>query len=175
MDLNLQNKIWWNYIEEDLQELLVASEFLSNVVKSWGGDLPAGKQVFHDYSFVVFPAAKAYEGFLKKIFLDMGFITENDYRGKHFRIGKALNPYLEEKYRSGESVYDKLVKFCGGLPAQAGKELADTLWESWINGRNLIFHWFPEEKKVITFLESQNKIKMIIKAMDMAFSGCIIK
>ena len=29
--------------------------------------MPAGKQVFHDYSFVVFPAAKAYEGFLKNI------------------------------------------------------------------------------------------------------------
>jgi hypothetical protein len=169
MDLDLEKKVWWNYIEEDLQELLVASEFLSNVVKSWGGDMPSGSKVFHDYSFVVFPIAKAYEGFLKKVFLDMGFITEEDYRGKYFRIGKALNPYLEKKYRSGESVYDKLVKFCGG------KDLADTLWEAWINGRNLIFHWFPEEKKAITFLDSQNKIKMIIRAMDMAFKGCNIK
>ncbi len=166
MNLNLQNKIWWDYIEEDLQELLVESEFLSNVVKSWGGDMLGGKQVFHDYSFVVFPAAKAYEGFLKKIFLDMGFIKEEDYRGKHFRIGKALNPFLEKKYRSGESVYDKLVKFCGG------KDLADTLWESWTKGRNLVFHWFPEEKKAITFLEAEEKIKLIINSMDRAFSGC---
>lgn len=168
MDLNLQNKVWWNYIEEDLQELVVASEFLSNVVKSWGGDMPAGKQVFHDYSFVVFPIAKAYEGFLKKIFLDMGFITQEDYSGKRFRIGKALNPYLEDKYRIGESVYDKVVNHCGG------KDLADTLWNAWSQGRNLVFHWFPDEKKAVSFVDATERIKMIINAMDKAFEGCII-
>ncbi len=110
MNLNLEDKIWWSYIEEDLQELLVASEFLANVVKSWGGDLPQGSKVFHDYSFVVFPAAKAYEGFLKKMFLDLGFITNEDYLGKRFRIGKALNPFLEERLRDRESVYDQNCK-----------------------------------------------------------------
>lgn len=168
MNLNLENKVWWEYVEPDLQELLVASEFLSNVVRSWGGDLPAGSKVFHDYSFVVFPAAKAYEGFLKKMFLDLGFITNEDYVGKRFRIGKALNPYLEDKYRKNESVYDKVVKYCGG------KELADELWYAWTNGRNLIFHWFPEEKKAVTFKEAEEKIKMIVDAMDKAFKSCDI-
>ena len=172
MDLKLENKVWWEYVELDLQELLVASEFLANVVRSWGGDMPQGSKVFHDYSFVVFPAAKAYEGFLKKIFLDLGFITNEDYVGKRFRIGKALNPYLEDKYRQNESVYDKVVKYCGDLPAQAGKDLADELWNAWTNGRNLIFHWFPEEKKAINFPEAEEKIKMIVDAMDKAFVGC---
>ena len=168
MDLKLENKIWWSYIEEDLQELLVASEFLANTVKSWGGDLPAGRQVFHDYSFVVFPAAKAYEGFLKKMFFDLGFITEEDYRGKRFRIGKALNPFLEKDIRGRESVYDKLVKYCGG------QELADKLWEAWTSGRNLVFHWFPDEKKAVSFKEADEKINLIVDAMDLAFRGCII-
>ncbi|KKP47253.1 MAG: hypothetical protein UR39_C0005G0066 [Candidatus Woesebacteria bacterium GW2011_GWA1_33_30] len=168
MDLKLENKIWWSYIQEDLQELLVASEFLANTVKSWGGDLPAGSRVFHDYSFVVFPTAKAYEGFLKKMFFDLGFITEEDYRGKRFRIGKALNPFLEKNLRNRESVYDKLVKYCNG------KELADKLWEAWTSGRNLIFHWFPEEKKAVSFKEAEEKINLIINAMDLAFRGCII-
>lgn len=169
MDLKLENKIWWGYIEEDLQELLVATEFLVNTVKSWGGDMPHGSRVFHDYSFVVFPIAKAYEGFLKKMFLDLGFITEEDYKGKRFRIGKALNPFLEKDLRGRESVYDKIVKYCGG------KELADKLWEAWTNGRNLVFHWFPEEKRVVDFNEAQGKIKLIIEAMDMAFRECTIK
>lgn len=168
MDLNLVNKVWWDYIEEDLQELLVASEFLTNVVKSWGGDMPQGSKVFHDYSFIVFPAAKAYEGFLKKMFLNLGFITNEDYVGKRFRIGKALNPFLEERLRDRESVYDRIVKYCGG------KELADTLWEAWTNGRNLVFHWFPEDKKAVSFKEAEEKIKLIINAMDMAFEGCKI-
>lgn len=168
MDLNLEKKLWWHYIEEDLQELLVASEFLTNVVRSWGGDLPQGRKVFHDYSFIVFPAAKAYEGYLKKVFLDMGFITPEDYHGKHFRIGKALNPFLEKRYRNNESVYDKIVTHCGG------KELADTLWEAWTNGRNIVFHWFPDEKKAVSFEEAEGKIKQIVNAMDKAFEGCKI-
>lgn len=168
MDLNLEKKLWWHYIEEDLQELLVASEFLTNVVRSWGGDLPSGSKVFHDYSFIVFPAAKAYEGYLKKIFFDMGFITNEDYHGKRFRIGKALNPFLEKKYRQSESVYDKIVSHCGG------KELADTLWEAWTNGRNIVFHWFPDEKRAVPFEEAENKIKQIVEAMDKAFEGCKI-
>jgi len=168
MDLNLENKVWWGYIEEDLQELLVASEFLANVVKSWGGDLPQGSKVFHDFSFVVFPAAKAYEGFLKKMFLDLGFIANEDYSGKRFRIGKALNPFLEKRLRDRESVYDKIVKYCGG------KELADLLWDAWTNGRNLVFHWFPEEKRAISFKDADEKIRLIIRAMDMAFEGCKI-
>lgn len=175
MNLDLEKKVWWEYIEADLQELLVASEFLVNVVKSWGGDLPAGRQVFHDYSFVVFPAAKAYEGFLKKMFLDLGFISKEDYLGKRFRIGKALNPFLEKKYRNNESVYDKLVNYCNGLPAgRQGQELADTLWDAWTNGRNLVFHWFPDEKKAINFTEAEQKIHLIINAMDKAFVGCDI-
>lgn len=166
MDLNLENKVWWTYIEEDLQELLVASEFLANVVRSWGGDMPQGKKVFHDYSFVVFPAAKAYEGFLKKIFLDLGFITAEDYHGKRFRIGKALNPFLEKKYRQNESVYDKLVSHCGG------KELADDLWNTWTLCRNSVFHWFPDEKKAFSFDEAKEKVEMIVNSMDKSFEGC---
>lgn len=168
MDLNLEKKLWWHYIEEDLQELLVASEFLTNVVRSWGGDLPSGSKVFHDYSFIVFPAAKAYEGYLKKVFFDMGFITDEDYHGKRFRIGKALNPFLDKKYRENESVYDKIVSHCGG------KELADTLWDAWTNGRNVVFHWFPDEKRAVSFNEAEEKIKQIVVAMDKAFEGCKI-
>lgn len=168
MDLNLEKKLWWHYIEEDLQELLVASEFLTNVVRSWGGDLPSGSKVFHDYSFIVFPAAKAYEGYLKKVFFDMGFITDEDYHGKRFRIGKALNPFLDKRFRESESVYDKIVSHCGG------KELADTLWDAWTNGRNVVFHWFPDEKKAVSFNEAEEKIKQIVEAMDKAFEGCKI-
>lgn len=161
----LQQKVWWNYLGDDLQKLLETSFFLISTVKSWGGDLPGGAKEFDDYAFVVFPAAKAYEGFLKKIFLDMKFITEEDYFGKHFRIGKSLNPSLPKEIR-GEEVYGKLVKYCGN------QDLADNLWETWRVCRNLTFHWFPNEKNAITFTEAVERVNMIFSSIDQAFARC---
>lgn len=165
----LQTKAWWGYLEEDLQELLKESFLLLDILKGLGADLPGGKEKFHDYAFVVFPAAKAYEGFLKKLFLDLKFITEDDYYGKHFRIGKALNPSLPREIRDGRWVYGKIVKFCGG----AG--LGDKLWEAWKLSRNLTFHWFPDEKNAITLPEAEDRINLIIDAIDQAFKECRIK
>jgi hypothetical protein len=163
----LKRRVWWQYLGEDLQRLLITSEFIYGVVESWGADLPGGRKEFHDYSFVVFPAAKAYEGFLKKLFLDLKFITEEDYYGKHFRIGKALNPSLPRQLRR-EGVYDKIVHFC------QEHALADKLWDTWRLSRNLTFHWFPNEKNTITLTEAGERIEMIIKAIDQAFDECKI-
>lgn len=165
----LDKKPWWGYLEEDLQELLKESFLLIEIMKGMGADLPAGRQVFHDYSFVVFPAAKAYEGFLKKLFWDLKFIAPDDYYGKHFRIGKALNPSLPKELRDERWVYGKIVKFCGG------KGLGDKLWETWKLSRNLIFHWFPNEKNAITLSEAGDRINLVTTAIDQAFKECRIK
>lgn len=164
---NLDEKPWWSYIEGDLQELLDEAHLLLKTLVGMGADLPGGKREFHDYSFVVFPAAKAYEGFLKKLFLDLGFITEEDYNGKHFRIGKALNPSLEKEIRR-LGVYDKIVKYC------QGHELADRLWQTWKISRNLTFHWFPNEKNAISLKEAEDRILMIVEAIDQSFKECQI-
>jgi polyphosphate kinase 2 (PPK2 family) len=161
MDLSLRGRSWWDYVEDDIRELLTEAQMLITKVEEW-------KEKFHDYAFVVFPAAKAYEGFLKKLFFDRGFITQEDYLGKRFRIGKALNPSLEKELRGRESVYDKIVDFC------QGKELADTLWETWKMSRNLLFHWFPKEKNAIDFTEAKERVLMILTAMDAAFKECKI-
>jgi hypothetical protein len=163
----LEKRPWWNYLEGDLQRLLTTSYFLLDVVKSWGADLPGGKKELHDFSFIVFPAAKAYEGFLKKLFLDLKFITEEDYYGKHFRIGKSLNPSLPREIRV-HSVYTKIVHYCGG------KKLADNLWETWRVCRNLTFHWFPNEKNITTLPEAGERLQMVVNSIDGAFKDCRI-
>lgn len=161
MKISLEDKPWWNYIEHDLQGLLKQSLRLIEEVGDW-------KKRFHDYSFIVFPSAKAYEGFLKKLFLDMEFIDENDYYGKRFRIGKALNPALKGKLRKRVSVYDKIVGYCGGT------ELAKTLWNTWKTCRNLLFHWFPSEKNAISFAEAKKRVEKVIATFDLAFGECMI-
>ncbi len=161
-DISLKEKPWAGYVQEDILELMEESQILLKVVPSWGDK-------FDDYSFVVFPVAKAYEGFLKKFFLDMKFITEEDYYGKHFRIGKALNPAIRKDIPGVESIYDKVADYCGG------KDLANTLWETWRECRNLVFHWFPNEKNAITLDMAQSRFEMIINAIDRSFAECKIK
>ena len=97
----------------------------------------------------------------------MGFISEEDYYGKHFRIGKALNPSLPKELKK-EGVYDKIVRYC------QGRVLADKLWDTWRLSRNLTFHWFPDEKNAISLTEAGERIEMIVEAMDGAFKGCKI-
>ena len=159
MEGSLENKVWWGYIDEDLQELLKEAMLLVKRVDEWD-------EHFHDYSFVVFPAAKAYEGFLKNLFLDLKLITEQDYSGKRFRIGKALNPALKSRFRKKISVYDRIVEYCGG------KDLADSLWDTWKTCRNVLFHWFPNEKNAIDFAEAKQRVERVINTFDIAFKEC---
>lgn len=159
MDL-LKEKKWWPYVEEDIRSLFIEAYSLSDFAEN-------SKQEFKDYAFVVFPAAKGYEGLLKKVFLDLGFISSSEYFGKRFRIGKALNPHLEQDFRD-ESVYDQLVDYCNG------KEVADKLWEAWKLSRNLVFHWFPNEKNNLDLSEAKDRLEMIISAIDSLFSVCKI-
>jgi len=159
---SLESKIWWTYIEGDLRELLKESVVLLNRVQTWD-------EKFHDYSFIVFPAAKAYEGFLKKLFLDLGFISQEDYFGRRFRIGKALNPALDRVRYKDESVYDKVKDFC------QGEYLSKNLWETWRSCRNMLFHWFPNERNAIDYPEAKQRVEMVINTIDLAYKDCRIE
>ena len=148
----------WQYLSTHQKELIEDGEKLFVAAKTQGEPL-------HDYSYLVFPYAKAYEGFLKKLFFDLGFIDEQTYRGERFRIGRALNPSLERALRY-ESIYDKLVGFCGS------RELANELWQVWKKGRNLLFHYFPHNINKITLHEAQNIRDEMLSAMIRSLSEC---
>jgi len=122
-------------------------------------------KTYTDYSFVVFPAAKAYEGFLKKLFFDLGLITRNQFSGERFRIGRALNPAIFKEYPQ-ESVYERLNRYCNGeaIPAK--------LWRTWKTSRNLVFHFFPEKENLVIFPEARKRVEEIIEAIDFSFQGC---
>lgn len=125
---------------------------------------------FSDYSFVVFPYAKLYEGFLKKLFLETGAITEQQYNNERWRVGKALNPQLEKELRHEESVYDRLIDNCGG-----DTTIADKLWKAWKEGRNAIFHLYPNHYQPLTLPDAKVIIEELKNAMEAALSGCNIK
>lgn len=155
---DLVEKPWWNYLDRIQQDLILQSIHLINEEE------PEVK--FHaDYSFVVFPAAKAYEGFLKKLFFDLGLISRSQFSGERFRIGRALNPSIVKDYPQ-ESVYEKLNRYC------RGEEISSRLWQTWKNSRNLVFHYFPDKDNLISFVEAKNRVNEIIEAVGYSFQGC---
>ncbi|MFA6250573.1 MAG: hypothetical protein WC686_03670 [Candidatus Shapirobacteria bacterium] len=110
-----------------------------------------------DYSFLVSPIAKAYEGFLKDFFLKLGIIDQYNYHSDRFRVGKTLNPSLRYKRFS---IFQKLADL-----DEEGEALAETLWDAWKYGRNEIFHYFPHNLKNITSGEAYERIVQILNAI----------
>ncbi|QQG44268.1 MAG: hypothetical protein HYW86_05445 [Candidatus Roizmanbacteria bacterium] len=150
---------FWDYLSQNQKDLLLEGDYLINNVIS------SCPYKFKDYSFLVFPYAKAYEGYLKTLFKDIGFISHLDYISDHLRLGKLLSPFL--MVRLGEkSLYKKIIN-------NAGKELAEEIWMTWKGGRNQIFHYFPHNLKSISFEESQKIITQITQTMEKTHQSLI--
>jgi hypothetical protein len=111
----------------------------------------------NDYSFIVAPAAKAYEGYLKDFFLELKIIDRYSYESDRFRVGKTLNPSLRYKRFS---IFKKLAEL-----HEDGELLAEKLWTAWKLGRNEIFHYFPGNVKKLTRSEAEERVNLILKAI----------
>lgn len=127
----------WNYLSVTQKDLIKEGGFLGRVVQ---------KERFKDYSFLVFPYAKAYEGYLKQLFLDVDFISHLDYISDHFRLGKYLSPHLIHRLED-RSIYAK-------IRHQATEDLAKQIWDMWSKGRNQVFHYYPHNLRRIEYDEA---------------------
>ena len=125
------------------------------------------KSAFTEYSFVVFPMSKAYEGFLKKYFYDAGLISETMYMDRRFRIGRALNPDLRASQRDEEWIYPKIQKDCGN-------DVARGIWDTWLLCRNQLFHYFPDQHTWLSLSEAGKRIEMLAQSMEL-LSLCAVQ
>ena len=146
--------VLWNYLPPEQCDLVSDCEKLID-------DAHTHPQTLSDYSYIVFPIAKMYEGFLKKLFFDLHLIDQKEYYSEHFRIGKALNPNLEQHLRL-ESVYDRL---CHHFK---GETIAAALWLAWKKGRNLLFHYFPGNLSRISLTEAEFTVKFVLETAEQA-------
>ena len=119
---------------------------------------------FKDYSFLVFPYAKAYEGFLKQLFKDTKLISHLDYISDHLRLGKLLSPFLIDRL-GDRSLYQK-------IQLKTKDNLAEEIWLTWKIGRNVIFHYFPHNFRKLSYEEALNIIKEVVSAMETAVVKC---
>lgn len=142
----------WNYLSRQEQTLADDGAFLI------GDSAMHTNQDPTDYSYLVFPFAKLYEGFLKDVFLDLGIIAERDYRSTHFRIGKVLSPNLMRRLGKRSAF--------GQIRKRYGEALADQLWHAWKEGRNVVFHYFPEDVRLLSKEQAMACITTLVVAME---------
>lgn len=160
MNLVDRNSALWGYLTDDIKGLMVDGELLVDNAKN----IP--RQV-SDYSYLVFPFAKGYEGFLKKLFLDLKMIKEDEYYGDEIRIGRILNPTYNKK---AKSVFYKI-----RVSDRGDEKLAQELWEMWHDGRNQVFHYFPHNFRKLSYKEAIDIINSIILAMQSAVENFIFE
>lgn len=146
---------FWEYLSQGQKDLILEGEHLMNDV------IRDGKYEFKDYSFLIFPFAKAYEGFLKKLFLDIKYISHLDYISDHLRLGKLMSPNLIGKL-GDRSLYKKITD-------NQTKDLAERIWMAWKLGRNQVFHYFPHNLKAVTFEQAEQTIQEITATMEEAY------
>lgn len=156
INLKLGEEEWFEYLDHSMKDLVWVSVSLIKREEE------EKETKYHDYSFLVFPMAKAYEGFLKKVFLDMGLINSIQFEGKRFRVGKSLNPDLPEKYRDEEWLFGQLDEVC----ARMGEEnLANRMWDVWRESRNLLFHYWPAHTNFVSLEEAKTRVMEVIGIM----------
>lgn len=141
----------WHYLSPDMRALVRDGEFLIEDSARHHDEPPT------DYSYLVFPFAKLYEGFLKKVFLDAKIITDRDYHSDHYRIGKTLSPNMAR--RLGERSAYKQVS------DRYGVELAARLWHTWKEGRNLVFHYFPHNYRSLSRPAAVELVNQLVGTM----------
>lgn len=142
---------WYQYLDQ-CQRALVDTSF----------SLLDHSQNIHDlkdYSFIVFPMAKTYEGFLKKILFDLNLIDKATYEGRRFRIGRALNPDVRNHQRDEAWFYDDIVRVFG-------EGVAREMWNTWLSCRNHVFHYWPDCEQFLTIKEARERLQMMIGVMS---------
>ena len=154
MDFSLiSQQIWFKNLAYEQRELLQQSLFLVE-------DMRQHHRQFFDYSFVIMPAAKAYEGFVKDVLFKLGLISEKHYLGTHFRVGKSLNPELEQMpYLKKEALYDELTRSFGE------ETVPRAMWDTWKACRNQTFHYFPKEEKTVSLDMARSRVEQIMEVL----------
>ena len=155
---DFSGKPWWNYLDKVQQDLIKQSLYLVE-------DEEKRPQALTDYSFVVFPAAKAYEGFLKKYLFVQGLINVQTYEGRRFRIGRSLNPDVHMDQRDEFWLYDDIVRICGDQTARE-------VWDVWLKCRNQVFHYFVKDPKQLSLEQARAYQNLIIDVMK-KLASCI--
>jgi hypothetical protein len=153
---DMQDSNWFHFLEAEGQALVLQS------IELYERELRLHSTI-SDYSFVVFPMAKAYEGFLKKFMYSVGMIDKNRYEHRQFRIGRSLNPDVSYHQRDESWLFDDISEMCS-------PDLARSLWDAWIEARNHLFHYFPDQRYTVSIGQAGALLRMMSDVMEQALA-----
>jgi hypothetical protein len=146
----------WNYLTPEMRDLVVEGERLLESCQL------QGDVQIKDFSYLVFPWGKLYEGFLKKVFLDLKFITPEDYYGNEVRIGKLLSTGMGNKPAHRLSIMSEL-----SSSKILGENLTKAMRSVWKNSRNSVFHFFPDNVYKLDIDTAKKRINEVVKCMEL--------
>lgn len=146
----------WKYLTQEMKELVVEGEALLKSCQL------SGEIEVKDFSYLVFPWGKLYEGFLKKVFLDLNFITSEDFYGNEVRIGKLLSTGMGNKPPHRLSIVNEL-----SSSKILGENLTKVMRGVWKNSRNLVFHFFPDNVYKLDLDTAKKRINEVVKCMEL--------
>lgn len=146
----------WEYLTPEMKSLVHEGE------KLLGSCTLQGDIDISDFSYLVFPYGKLYEGFLKKMFLDLNFITPEEYYGNEIRIGKLLSAGTEYTPPHRLSIVKEL-----SSDKVFGTNLTKVMRGIWKNSRNMVFHFFPDNVYSIDLPGAKKRIEETVKCMEL--------
>jgi hypothetical protein len=156
MEMIKRNSPLWEYLTPEMKQLAIEGErLLSTCTLQGDTDIV-------DFSYLVFPWGKLYEGFLKKMFLDLKFIVPEDYYGNEIRVGKLLSSGFGTKPPHRLSIIKEL-----SSAKVFGENLTKVMKAVWKNSRNMVFHFFPNNVYSIDLPNAKKRIEDTVKCMEL--------
>lgn len=159
--------IWLSGNEPSCIHLLICSEVLLQQYSFWTPLFKVFPTLdwYKEYSFVITPSAKAYEGFLIYLMRIKGEISEEDLKNKYLSVSQFY-----KSNRNGASIASK------HLLRGKDKRLIDKLYGDWQLYRNKVLHFDkdffvtnPEDaKKIVRSIQDSIKTayKMFVDNPD---------
>lgn len=160
----------FDYLHDEIQTLLINTEIMSSLVRNTTNSAELG--LINDYSFLVFPAARAYEGFLKQLAVHVGFtytknktflnitdtlLKDNPDFGIGLIFNEAVNPNIKTKL----------------VDAHRSKNHPNFMKAIWDKCRCDVLHYDYKKFASIRLDQSVQEINMIYQAIRWGYEGYI--
>ncbi len=151
-----KSKEFDEFIGEDLLDLY---EDNRSLLQRYSNHHDGTVEEYSDYSFLVLPIAKVYEGTLKKILVDIGVLKESDLtKNPSINVGKYYNPV-------GNNKIFELLK-----DRSRDKSVPHVIYSTYQECRNQIFHYDQyRDNRLDSYDDAKFYCKRILYAIEKAY------